>query len=436
MARQQHKGALDASPLYNVVRYQLVPPVFLLLFTAAVQILAALGQGRTPCPLDFGQCHRILGNDFAWIFVAFSILWAVVWLWVPGKIFVGPPTPEGYRPPYKANGFLYYAVTSVTFMIAQNLYPSLSRQIYESMPEILGCFNNVALLLCAWLLLDGRRKKKSKNPLLYDFYRGCELHPRLFGCDVKQLTNCRIGLMLWQILVLAFWSVQWENGSGVAGASVSAILQTIYLSKFFHWETGYFNTLDITYDRAGYYLCWGCLVWVPILYTFHSYHQVTFPSTMSPFTAAITLLLGIGCVLINYRIDYEKQVFSAWWNSKERKAGKGGKAVKLWGRPATYIPAPYTDATGAARESALLTSGCWGIARHGNYTFELLCTLCWTIPAASGHGPIPSMFYFFFLAGLLVHRVYRDEDKCQAKYGKTWDKYTKTVPNRMLPYIY
>ena len=32
--------------------------------------------------------------------------------------------------------------------------------------------------------------------------------------------------------------------------------------KFFYWETGYFNTLDITLDRAGYYLCWGCLCWV------------------------------------------------------------------------------------------------------------------------------------------------------------------------------
>jgi 7-dehydrocholesterol reductase len=67
------------------------------------------------------------------------------------------------------------------------------------MPEILGCFNTVAMVLCVWLLLDGRRKKKSRNPLLYDFYRGCELHPRLFGCDVKQLTNCRIGLILWQV---------------------------------------------------------------------------------------------------------------------------------------------------------------------------------------------------------------------------------------------
>jgi len=65
------------------------------------------------------------------------------------------------------------------------------------MPEILGCFNWVALGLCGWLVVVGRGK--SDNPILYDFYRGCQLHPRLFNCDLKQLTNCRIGLMLWQV---------------------------------------------------------------------------------------------------------------------------------------------------------------------------------------------------------------------------------------------
>jgi Ergosterol biosynthesis ERG4/ERG24 family len=33
------------------------------------------------------------------------------------------------------------------------------------------------------------------------------------------------------------------------------------------WETGYWGTMDIMHDRAGYYICWGCLVWVPSVYT-------------------------------------------------------------------------------------------------------------------------------------------------------------------------
>lgn len=41
---------------------------------------------------------------------------------------------------------------------------------------------------------------------------------------------------------------------------VSVILQLVYITKFFHWEMGYMNSMDIQHDRAGYYLCWGCLV--------------------------------------------------------------------------------------------------------------------------------------------------------------------------------
>ncbi|RYY32672.1 hypothetical protein EON62_05075, partial [archaeon] len=34
--------------------------------------------------------------------------------------------------------------------------------------------------------------------------------------------------------------------------------------QFFWWETGYLASIDIMHDRAGYYICWGCLVWVPV----------------------------------------------------------------------------------------------------------------------------------------------------------------------------
>ena len=39
------------------------------------------------------------------------------------------------------------------------------------------------------------------------------------------------------------------------------------MTKFFLWETGYWNSMDIQHDRAGYYLCWGCLCWVTCVYT-------------------------------------------------------------------------------------------------------------------------------------------------------------------------
>jgi 7-dehydrocholesterol reductase len=310
------------------------------------------------------------------------------------------------------------------------LYPGLSSHIYEQFPEILGVCNYVALALCAWLLYRG---PQSDKPLLYDFYRGRELHPRILNCDVKQLTICRFGMMAWQLLCIVFYVVEYQRIGFSPGSTVTLSLQTIYLAKFFYWETGYFNTLDITYDRAGYYLCWGCLVWVEITYTFHSYHMVRFPSEMSTITALLTFVVGLLCVALNYRVDYEKQLFAAWW--QQRLKGKTD-ACRLWGKPVTYVEATYKDVKGNTRKSALLTSGFWGIARHDNYTFELACAFCWCLPAAIGHGLFPALLYFFFLTGLLVHRIYRDEDKCQQKYGVYWDKYCKVVPYRLIPYVY
>lgn len=71
-------------------------------------------------------------------------------------------------------------------------------------------------------------------------------------------------MMGWALLVITFAvSSILRNGFSL-GPVVNAVLINLYLGKFFYWETGYFTTLDITLDRGGYYLCWGCLCWVQV----------------------------------------------------------------------------------------------------------------------------------------------------------------------------
>ena len=71
-------------------------------------------------------------------------------------------------------------------------------------------------------------------------------------------------MMAWPLLVLIFCIADLQTNGFNLGPIVHALLTNVYLAKFFYWETGYFNTLDITMDRAGYYLCWGCLCWVEV----------------------------------------------------------------------------------------------------------------------------------------------------------------------------
>ncbi|CAG2066545.1 unnamed protein product [Timema podura] len=240
--------------------------------------------------------------------------------------------------------------------------------------------------------------------------------------DVKQLTNCRVGLMAWQLLIIAFYIAGVERHGFNIAALVNLLLQSMYLAKFFWWEYGYFNTLDIILDRAGYYICWGCLVWVPCLYTFSSYYLVAHPPQISNLAAVGAALLGVATTLLNYRVDYEKQVF---------RSAPDGKCV-LWGKPARYIVANLVTSPGKSRK--LLVSGFWGVARHLNYTFELVATLAWCLPGW-GLGLWPFL-YFYFLVALLVHRTFRDEEKCSAQYGDSWELYCKEVPYRLVPYVF
>lgn len=94
-----------------------------------------------------------------------------------------------------------------------------------------------------------------------------EFHPSLSNVDIKQLTNCRWGMMLWQLLVTSFFIYSYRQYGNNFAMFINFMIQTYYIAKFFYWEIGYFYTLDIILDRAGFYICWGCIAFVPSLYT-------------------------------------------------------------------------------------------------------------------------------------------------------------------------
>ncbi|KAL5054195.1 hypothetical protein RYX36_034877, partial [Vicia faba] len=82
----------------------------------------------------------------------------------------------------------------------------------------------------------------------------------------------------------------------------------------------------------GFYIYWGCLVWVPSVYT-------------SP-----------GMYLVNHPVNL-----------------------------GTQIEASYTTTSGEIEKSLVLTSGWWGLARHFHYVPEILAAFFWTVPALFSH---------------------------------------------------
>lgn len=106
----------------------------------------------------------------------------------------------------------------------------------------------------------------------------------------------------------------------------------LYLVKFFLWEMGYMRSIDIIVDRAGFEIQWGCLVWVPAVYTLHSRFLVQYPSGLSFEVALGLFVLSMTGVVLNYLSDRERDVF---------RATKG--ASKVWGRKPRFITAQYVN---------------------------------------------------------------------------------------------
>ncbi|XP_062118870.1 7-dehydrocholesterol reductase-like [Humulus lupulus] len=265
----------------------------------------------------------------------------------------------------------------------------------------------------------------SSGNIIIDFYWGMELYPRIGkNFDIKVFTNCRFGMMSWAVLAVTYCIKQYEvNGKVADSMLVNTILMLVYVTKFFWWEAGYWSTMDIAHDRAGFYICWGCLVWVPSIYTSPGMYLVNHPVHLGTQLALYVLVAGIVFIYINYDCDRQRHEFRR----------TNGKAL-VWGKAPSKITATYTTTTGETKSSILLTSGWWGLARHFHYVPEILAAFFWTVPALFNHA-LP-YFYVVFLTILLLDRAKRDDDRCRSKYGKYWKSYCEKVRYRVIPGIY
>lgn len=366
--------------------------------------------------------------------VAIIVGWiAFQWLLLvalPGEAFLGPVSPEGERPAYRLNGIAAWLVTHVgLFGVAWPLGWLDPGALVDHWGSVLVTLNLGALVACALLYVKGRVFPTGRDTVLtgnpvFDFFQGPELHPRLFGTNLKQLVNCRVSMMGWSVIVACFAVAQIDRtGSLSPGTAASAFVLIAYLLKFFVWESGYFQSMDIIHDRFGYYIAWGVLVWVPAIYALHALVQVDRPSTLPTWAAVAVAVLGLVTIWINYDADAQRQ----------RVRATGGNTT-LWGKPPEVLQAPWTAGDGTRHTSLLLLSGWWGVARHFHYVPELATAFLWTFPA--GFSRFLPWFYLIFLTVLLTDRARRDEKKCAAKYGDTWKVYTSRVRWRMLPGVY
>eukprot|EP00188_Purpureofilum_apyrenoidigerum_P002957 Plantae.Rhodophyta-Purpureofilum_apyrenoidigerum.ctg30004.p1 GENE.Plantae.Rhodophyta-Purpureofilum_apyrenoidigerum.ctg30004~~Plantae.Rhodophyta-Purpureofilum_apyrenoidigerum.ctg30004.p1 ORF type:complete len:465 (+),score=60.99 Plantae.Rhodophyta-Purpureofilum_apyrenoidigerum.ctg30004:78-1397(+) len=363
----------------------------------------------------------------------FMVLQTILLVYLPGKEYDGPRTVTGHVPKYRDTGLRAYIITIVLMLGIHRLGLYNLATVHDNFLATIVILNIFALCFCVFLYVKGRVAPSSTDNriddvFVADYYRGIELYPRIgTNFDIKMFTNCRMGMMGWPLLCIAFAAKQKELYGEVTNTMwISMILQVIYCYKFFLWERGYMGTVDIMHDRGGYYICWGCLCFLPSTYTAHTLFLVKHPHNYSPLVSYLVFALGFASIWINYWADYQRQVVRAT-----------GAKCTIWGQEPKVIRAQYTETSAgktAKKTNLLLASGFWGISRHFHYVPEILAAFFWSAPML--HGLVLPYFYVIFLTILLFDRATRDDRKCFQKYGPYWKEYCELVPYRIIPYVF
>lgn len=205
-------------------------PLFLMSFSPNLVIV--LWYTAVHCDGSFARLFQILSGDgflagigriWSDIHIASPIavavivgymIWALVlMIAVPGPMVEGPITPNGNIPRYRDNGMACYAVTMIAFGILAILLPRWTgcsvTIVYDHFDEFLGTLTVFTHLLCIFLHLKGLLWPSTTDcgttgNLVFDYYWGTELYPRVAGVDIKVFTNCRFGMIVWPLLVAIF----------------------------------------------------------------------------------------------------------------------------------------------------------------------------------------------------------------------------------------
>ena len=289
--------------------------------------------------------------------------------------------------------------------------------------------------------------------LIYDFYIGRELNPRVilpfFGeVDIKTWCEARPGLTGWILFDLAFVAKQYRNYGYLSDSIIfTTFVQAFYVIDAQYMESGMLTMIDITTDGMGFMLSFGDLVWVPFLYSTQCRYLSVYPVHLGwTGVAAVSAVFLMGLYIFR-AANTQKNVF--------RTRPNDPSVVDL-----SYIQ--------TKRGTRLLTAGWWGMSRHINYFGDWLQASPFSMPTgvagytilpigsaaatshaikmldgrevvqdqAKGWGMLFTYFYVLYFATLLIHRERRDDAMCSKKYGEDWEKYKKMVRWRILPWVY
>lgn len=347
---------------------------------------------------------------------------ALLYILPIGKVVEGIPLKNGNRLKYRINGFYAFILSVAALGAAAHQEVDLT-YVHSHFLQLAVASTLFAVLLS--LYLYGRSRWAADHDLapggnsgnvVYDFFIGHELNPRIKTFDLKYFCELRPGLIGWVVInlsmALAEMKLRQLDQPSPAMVLVNCF-QLLYVVDALWNEEAILTTMDIVHDGFGFMLAFGDLVWVPFTYSLQAYYLVSHPNELTlPWLTAISTINALGYFIFR-KANSQKNSF--------RRNPSDPKLAHL-----KTIP----TATGRS----LLVSGLWGVVRHPNYLGDIIMALAWSLPCGFTH--LLPYFYVIYFTCLLVHREARDEGLCRRKYGSAWDDYCQAVRYRIFPGVY
>ena len=320
------------------------------------------------------------------LLVGWIVVQGVFYVFGPGRVEHGRPAPNGEQAQYRINGMfsfvvstlgllaaLYFDVVSATWLLAQ----------WGPLLTVCTLFAVVASALCQ---VAGRRRgamERSTGNVVYDYFMGAILNPRIGRHDLKFSFESRFGMGVWAAFAIIVPAAQIETQGSLSTAMlVVSLCQFIYIVDFFIFEANLLSMLDIIEENLGFMLWFAFMVWMPFNFTL----QQQYILEAQP---QLPVLAGVAVLLLNILGYY---MFRG--TNSQKLSFRRDPTRPIWGK----VP----ECIDTKRGTKLLVSGWWGLSRHMNYLGDILMACAWCL--ACGFGSVVPYFYVLYFVPLLIDR--------------------------------
>ncbi|KAL9644401.1 hypothetical protein ABK040_013630 [Willaertia magna] len=372
------------------------------------------------------------------IYITMLIYSVIATIIIPGKRKPGATLKNNTVIHYKLNGLNVVLLSILIFTILCYLPLNISTTnptnntisvpiytyITHHIGELIITTLIFSLFFCTFLFLRATFyiPKDQQNyqypPTLFNFIKnywcGVELNPHIYGFEIK-LFSYRPAFILLSMINISFIFEQYSLYQTLSLNLVTfEFISFWYIIDAFVFEYGLVFMFDIIEENFGFMLLMGDYTWIPMVFSVQNLYLINDFGVNWYQTIGNLILFLLGFIIFrganNQKFVFRQDPTKTWFGIK-----------------------PVTIETAGNRK--LLISGFWGIARKVNYLGDILVAISQSLPCLQCGYLLP-WAYPIYLTLLLLNRAQRDNERCQAKYGKFWDEYCSRVKYIMIPGIF